>query len=231
MKIEICTDSSEGVLAAEKYGAKRVELCAGLSVGGLTPSVGLVEECRKNTKIEIHVIIRHREGDFIYNEKDIDIMKTDIKEMEMAGASGVVFGILNVCSEISDLNGELVKYAKSLGLEVTFHRAFDFVVDPDSAIKKIIDLGFNRLLTSGLAPTAIQGIDIIKDLQSNYGDRIQIMAGSGINASNALEIADTGIDNIHFSSGKSMFKSIHSMGEMKTVDMEKIKNIIKLFKQ
>ena len=231
MNIEICTDSMEGVMTAEKYHASRVELCAGLSVGGLTPSIGLVKECRKNTKIEIHAIIRHREGDFIYSEKDIEIMKTDIKAMKMAGASGVVFGILNVCSEISDLNGGLQKYAKSLGLEVTFHRAFDFVLDPVAAIKRIIDLGFDRLLTSGLAPTAIQGIDIVKDLQSNYGDQIQIMAGSGINASNALEIADTGIDNIHFSAGKSMFKSIHSMGEMTTVDMEKIKNIIKLFKQ
>ncbi len=229
MKIEICTDSSEGVLVAEKYGAKRVELCSGLSVGGLTPSVGLVEECRKNTKIEIHAIIRHREGDFIYNEKDIEIMKTDIKAMKMAGASGVVFGILNVCSEISDLNGVLQKYAKSLELEVTFHRAFDFVVDPVAAIIRIIDLGFDRLLTSGLAPTAIQGIDIIKDLQSNYGDQIQIMAGSGINASNALEIAGTGIDNIHFSAGKSMFKSIYSMGERRVIDEEKIQDIIDRF--
>lgn len=229
MNIEICTDSLDGVLAAEKYKAKRVELCSGLSIGGLTPSIGLVEECKKNTKIEIHAMIRHREGDFIYYEEDIAIMKTDIKAMKTAGATGVVFGILDVCSEISNLNAELQKYAKSLDLEVTFHRAFDFVSDPVSAIEKIIELGFDRLLTSGLASTAVQGINTIRDLQSNFGDQIQIMAGSGINASNVLEIAGTGINNIHFSSGKPMFKSIHSMGEMTIVDEEKIKSITSQF--
>jgi len=229
MNIEICTDSLEGVLAAEKYKASRVELCAGLSVGGLTPSVGLLEECRKNSKTEIHTIIRHREGDFIYDEKDIEIMKADIKVMEAAGAAGVVFGVLNVCGEISDHNGELQKYAKSLGLEVTFHRAFDFVIDYIPAIEKIIDFGFDRLLTSGLAPTALQGVDIIRDIQSGYGKQIQIMAGSGINGANVLEIAATGINNIHFSAGKSMFKSIHSMGERRVIDEEKIQDIIDRF--
>ena len=229
MNIEICTDSLEGVLAAQKYGGNRVELCAGLSIGGLTPSVGLVEECRKNTTIEIHAIIRHREGDFVYDEKDIEIMKADIKAMKNAGASGVVFGVLDVCAEISDLNGALQKYAKSLELEVTFHRAFDFVADFKIAIERLIDLGFDRLLTSGLEKTAIQGIDNINYLQSNYGDQIQIMAGSGINAANVLEIAGTGIDNIHFSAGKTMFKSIHSMGENRFIDEEKIKNIIDQF--
>jgi copper homeostasis protein len=229
MNIEICTDSLEGVLAAEKYGAKRVELCSGLSIGGLTPSIGLVEECRKKTKVEIHAIIRHREGDFIYNDADIDIMKTDIKSMKMAGVTGVVFGILDVCSEISNLNSQLQKYSKSLDLEVTFHRAFDFVIDPILAIEKIIDYEFDRILTSGLAPTAFQGINIIKDLQSNYGSQIQIMAGSGINPVNVVEIAATGISNIHFSARKPRFKSIHSMGEMMIVDEEKIKNIINQF--
>ena len=229
MNIEICTDSLEGVLAAEKYGGSRVELCAGLSVGGLTPSIGLVKECTKNSTIEIHVIIRHREGDFVYNENDVEIMKADIKAMKKVGASGVVFGVLDVCAEISDLNGELQKYAKSLGLEVTFHRAFDFVADHITAIEKIIDLGFDRLLTSGLEKTAIKGIDNIKYLQSNYGDKIQIMAGSGISPANVLEIAGTGVDNIHFSAGKSMFKTIHSMGENRPVDEEKIKNIIDQF--
>jgi len=229
MNIEICTDSLEGVLAADKYSAKRVELCAGLSVGGLTPSIGLVEECKRNSKIEIHTIIRHREGDFIYNRKDIDIMKKDIKSMKMVGVSGVVFGILNRQSEISSLNRELQEYSRSLDLEVTFHRAFDFVIEPVSAIEKIIDYGFDRLLTSGLAPTAYQGRNIIKDLQSSYGSQIQIMAGSGINSKNVLEIASTGINNIHFSSGKPNMKVDNSMGEGRIVNEEKIKNIINMF--
>ena len=229
MNIEICTDSILGVTAAEKYGANRVELCAGLSVGGLTPSIGLVHECKKNTTIEIHAIIRHREGDFIYNEEDINIMKKDIKAMEKAGVAGVVFGILDSHSEISDFNRELQEYSKSLDLEVTFHRAFDFVEDPIRAIEKIIDFGFDRLLTSGLAPTAFQGIDIIRDLQSVYGNQIQIMAGSGINTSNVLEIAATGISDIHFSVGKPNLQVNNTMGERRMVDEEKIKNILDQF--
>ena len=229
MNIEICTDSLQGVLAAEKYGAKRVELCAGLSVGGLTPSYGLVDACKRNTAIEIHAIIRHREGDFTYNEKDLEIMKKDVEAMGKAGIAGVVFGILNSRNEISDLNRVLLEYSKSLDLEVTFHRAFDFVENPNPAIKKLIDFGFDRLLTSGLASTAFQGIEIIKELQSSYGSQIQIMAGSGINSTNVLEIASTGINNIHFSSGKANMKVDNSMGERRIVNEEKIKNIINLF--
>lgn len=228
MNIEICTDSLEGVLAAEKYGAGRVELCSGLSIGGLTPSIGLVEECKRNAKIEIHAIIRHREGDFIYSEKDVEIMRTDIKAMKTAGVAGVVFGILNKQNEVSPLNRELQKYSKSMDLEVTFHRAFDFVPDPIQAIEKIIDLGFDRLLTSGLAPTAVEGIELIKDLHTSYSNQIQIMAGSGINVSNVLKIAATGINDIHFSSGKPIAKVNNSMGERREVDDEKIKNILTL---
>ena len=231
MNIEICTDSLEGVLAAEKYGAGRVELCSGLSIGGLTPSIGLVEECKRNAKIEIHAIIRHREGDFIYNEKDIEIMRTDIKAMKTAGVAGVVFGILNDLLEVSDLNKELVDFAKKLDLEITFHRAFDFVINYKIAIEKIIVMGFDRLLTSGLSQTAEEGLDIITSLQNNYGSKIQIMAGSDINYNNALKIARSGINNIHFTA-KKLSDNVSlkfSMGEVMITDEEKIRNITNLF--
>lgn len=230
MVFEVCTDSVEGAIAAEKYGAKRIELCAALSVGGLTPNYGLIEQCVKKSGVEVHVIIRHKEGAFNYNSQDVAIMKIDISAAKRAGAHGVVFGILTDDHEISDLNIELLLFSKSLDLEVTFHRAFDFVSDHHAAIKKIIGFGFDRLLTSGLQPSAIEGLAIIQELQEVYGNEIQIMAGSGINADNAFNFANIGIQSLHFSARKSAKKqSGFSMGEYLPVDEDKIKNIIRQF--
>jgi len=231
MNIEICTDSLEGALAANKYGAKRIELCSSLSLGGLTPSFGLIQQCVKKTNIEVHVIIRHKEGGFCYSDSDVEIMKADIIQVKNAGATGVVFGILSDNNEVSNLNTELVTLAKNLHLEATFHRAFDFVNDHKSAIENIIEMGFDRLLTSGLSQTAKEGLEIITDLQSKYGSKIQIMAGSGINVDNALKISESGVNNIHFTARKKSDKTPEkfSMGEVMITDEEKIKSIIDLF--
>ena len=231
MNIEICTDSVEGAIVAGKYGAKRIELCSSLSLGGLTPSYGLIEQCVAKTSIEVHVIIRHKEGGFQYNSSDVEIMKLDIKQAKKAGATGVVFGILNNNYEISDLNNELVSLAKRLDLEATFHRAFDFVNNYKKSLETIIFMGFDRLLSSGLSKTAEDGLDVTTELQNTYGLKIQIMAGSGINYNNALKIAESGINNIHFTARKKMDEAHtkFSMGELMTTDEEKIKNIIGLF--
>lgn len=231
MNFEICINSVEGAIAAEKYGAKRVELCSALSVGGLTPSYGLIKQCVDKMLVEVHVIIRPREGGFVYNSEDIALMKIDISEAKRAGAKGVVFGVLTGGRKISSFNEELVKFAKSFNLEVTFHRAFDFLLDYTTGIQKLIDFGFDRVLTSGTKPTAIEGVEVIGFLQKNYGDKIQIMAGSGVNASNALQLAATGIENLHFTAQKSTnLKAQLSMGELLVVDEAKIKNIVDLFK-
>lgn len=230
MIFEICTDTVEGMLAAKKYGVQRIELCSGLSVGGLTPSVGLVQQCTMISAVEVHVMIRHKEGGFGYSKSDIEIMKTDIITAKKAGASGVVFGVLNEKNEISKLNEALVHTAKSMDLEVTFHRAFDFVPDPNKAIEQLIELDFNRLLTSGLQPTAEEGLALISDLQTSYGSSIQIMAGSGVTALNAVKIAASGVNNLHFTARKSLNKKTAlSMGEQMFVDEEKIKNIVNQF--
>ena len=186
MNIEICTDSVEGAIIAQKYEAKRIELCSALSVGGLTPSIGLIKQCVISSTVEVHVLIRPREGDFKYSMNEVEIIKSDIKMAKKAGAKGVVFGVLTEKNEVSSLNIDLVALSKSLDLEVTFHRAFDFVNDFKIAIEKIIEFGVDRLLTSGLQQTAIEGLDVISYLHSNYGGKIQIMAGSGINNSNAF---------------------------------------------
>lgn len=230
MIFEICTDSVEGAIAAEKYGAKRIELCSALSVGGLTPSFGLIHQCAKQSNVEVHSMIRHKEGGFNYNTNDIELMKLDIATAKKAGAYGVVFGILDDNNVVSDQNLDLVNFANSLGLETTFHRAFDFVIDYKSAIQKIISFGFDRLLTSGLQPTAIEGLDVIQELESNYGNKIQIMAGSGINKDNALTIASSGVNNMHFTAKKKVNTNVKlSMGAKMVVDEEKINEIISKF--
>jgi copper homeostasis protein len=230
MNFELCTDSIEGALAAEKFGLQRIELCSALSLGGLTPNYGLLKQCVKLAKVEVHVMIRHREGDFYYSKDDVELMKVDIKMAHQAGASGVVFGILNKKNEVSNLNLELVKYAKSLNLEVTFHRAFDFTSNYKEAIDTLLKYGFDRLLTSGLESTAYNGLEIISYLQANYGNKIEIMAGSGVNPSNALDIANTGINSLHFTSRKKVdVISKFDMGARMVTDEEKIKNIVCLF--
>ena len=230
MIFELCTDSVEGAIAADKFGAQRIELCSALSVGGLTPSFGLIQQCAIKSNVEVHVMIRHKEGGFNYDLDDVELMKNDIKAAKEAGAHGVVFGILTENNEISKLNKGLVDLSRSLKLEVTFHRAFDFVPDCERAIIQIIDMGFDRLLTSGLQPTALQGLQLIKKIQADHGSEIQIMAGSGVNASNAVKIAASGISNLHFTARKSLDTSTKlSMGELMITDNDKIKNIIDQF--
>ncbi len=230
MNFELCTDSLEGAFAASENGFKRIELCSALSIRGLTPSIGLIEQCVKQSSVEVHVMIRHKEGGFSYSTDDIEIMKADIKAAKIAGAHGVVFGVLTDDNQIADSNKELLDLAKSLDLQVTFHRAFDFISDYESAIQQLITMGFDRLLTSGLQPKAEQGLDVIMELQASYGNRIEIMAGSGVNGNNARKIASSCIENLHFTAHKPSGKSLQlSMGEIMVVDEEKIKSIISQF--
>ena len=172
-------------------------------VGGLTPNFGLIKECVDKSELEVHVMIRHREGGFVYHQEDVDLMKIDVEAAKRAGAHGVVFGLLDEDQQVSDYNEQLIDLARSVGLKTTFHRAFDFVPDFRLAIKKIVGLGFDRLLTSALKDRAEEGLDVIKELQKNYGNGIQIIAGSGINASNALIFEKAGIQYLHFTARKS----------------------------
>jgi len=229
MNFELCTDSVEGAIKASSYGFKSIELCSALTVGGLTPNFGLIQTCVRKSNLEVHVMIRHSEGGFVCHQADVDLMKIDIEAIKRAGAHGVVFGLLNEENKVSDLNLQLVQLAKSLGLKATFHRAFDFVPDFRIAIKKITDFGFDRLLTSGLERNAEEGLDVIKELQKNYGHLIQIIAGSGVSAANALVFANSGIDYLHFTARKSDGKvSKLGMGKTMLTDEQKIKSVLSL---
>jgi len=229
MNFELCTDSVEGAAAASTYGFKSVELCSALSVGGLTPNYGLIKKCVDRSEAEIHVMIRHREGGFQTTQDDLQTMKVDIEAVKVAGAFGVVFGILNEDNTVADENLELVELAQALGLKTTFHRAFDFVPDFRIAIKKVVGFGFDRLLTSGLQEQAEKGIAVISEIQQNYGDQIQVIAGSGISKENALKFSGSNINYLHFTSRKPTKEELRlGMGQSMDTDHEKIQLIINL---
>ena len=232
MILEVCIDSYEAALLAHRYGAKRVELCSGLSVGGLTPSIALTKKCAAIEGIEVHAMLRHREGDFVYTPLEMKLLLEDLIKLSEAQVKGVVFGALPPGNEIDmEQNKALVQAAKLLDLEVTFHRAFDFVENPKKGLETLIDLGFDRLLTSGKQATAIEGLDLIQELVNWSAERIQIMAGSGVNASNALDLATVRVAALHFTSHRLDPKTTAlGMGSKSSPDDSKIAAISSLFK-
>lgn len=232
MIFEICTDSIEGALAAQKYSVKRIELCSALHVGGLTPSFGLIKQCTMDSSVEVHVMLRHVAGDFNYSQSNIQIMMKDISGVKAAGANGVVLGCLTTKHEIDIENTyRLVETAKHFGLETTFHRAFDFCKDPIASLELLIELGVDRILTSGQQPTAIEGIDLISELVQQANGRIEIMAGSGVNSTSVHQLANTGIDALHFTAHKKIGEATKlEMGSKTIIDEEKISSILDLFK-
>ena len=166
MTIEICVDSYEQAAIAEKYGAKRIELCSALEVGGLTPSPGMAQMCSSLPKIEVHAMIRPRGGKFVYTAKELDIICLDIESLSELGIKGVVFGVLSEDYNIDiHTNSRLLQIARSKGLEATFHRAFDLVRDPLDSLNLVIDMGFDRILTSGQQSRAIDGINLMGDTE------------------------------------------------------------------
>lgn len=202
--LEICAGSVESALAARDGGAQRIELCAALEVGGVTPSAGLIAEARKVEGITLNVIIRPRGGDFLYNEYEAACMEQDIHTCKQLGADGVVIGALTADGDIDTaLCKRLIAAAD--GMSVTFHRAFDMCRDPHKALEELIALGCDRVLTSGQAATAEAGIPLLKELVEQADGRIIIMPGCGVNSGNAAAILQaTGANEIHASARKSV---------------------------
>lgn len=199
--VEICCGSYYDAKNAYLGKAKRIELNSALYLGGLTPSTATLRQVKKDFDLEIVCMVRPRGAGFCYNDEDFLIMKEEAKDLLENGADGIAFGILDQDGNI-DLkrNQEMIEIIKSYHKTAVFHRAFDCVKDYDQAIRQLIDLGVDRVLTSGLEAKAMDGKEVIKYLQSHYGDQIQILAGSGMNASNAKEMMDyTGIYQVHSS--------------------------------
>jgi copper homeostasis protein len=201
IKVEISLSGVESAIAAQEGGADRIELCENLLEGGTTPSLGAIEVVRRNLDIEVNVIIRPRGGDFRYSEAEFEILKRDIEAAGEAGADGVVLGILHPNGTVDAMRTKaLVDLARPMS--VTFHRAFDMTRDPMEALDSLIELGIDRVLTSGHEASALEGIDTLATLNRHAEDRLVIMAGAGITSHNAKQIIErSGVTEIHVGSG------------------------------
>lgn len=196
MILEVCCGDIESVRAAKEGGAQRVELCRALELDGLTPSEAMMEEAI-GMGIPVQVLVRPREGDFVYDKDEVEGMSRDIRLAKRLGANGVVIGALKADGSIDE---DIIRYlvGEAEGLSITFHRAFDVCTHPEEALEQIISLGCHRLLTSGQAATAEQGIPLLKRLVEQAAGRISIMPGAGVNPLNASRIlAETGASEIH----------------------------------
>ena len=199
--IEVCCGGYYDALQAYKGGAKRIELNSALHLGGLTPTIGSLILTKQNTDLKVICMDRPRSAGFHYDEIDFETMKADAHALMRNGADGIAFGCLDSEGNIDvEQTRQIIEIIRNYHGEVVFHRAFDCVADPYQSIEILIDLGVDRILTSGLKAKAMQGKDLIRDLQKKYGDRIELLAGSGMNASNAKEMMDdTGIFQVHSS--------------------------------
>ena len=187
--IEICLESVESVIAAEKGGADRVELCSDLFEGGLTPTIGTVKTALKKSNIKINAMIRPRGGDFCYSDEEFEVMKEDIKAFKETGINGIVFGILTPEGDVDvKRSKEIIELARPLA--VTFHRAFDMTRDPYKRLEELIELGVDRVLTSGQEATVPEGADLLEELVQIAGDRIIVMPGCGITERNFPKLRD-----------------------------------------
>lgn len=202
--LEVCADSVQSAVEAQKGGAGRIELCSGLVIGGLSPSPALFKEVRRNTDLKIRTLLRPRFGDFCYDEYEFRMLKEEVETFRDLGADGVVIGILNPDGSLNTGQmSELVKAAGDMG--ITLHRAFDVCRDPYEAMEQCIELGIDTILTSGQKSSAWEGRELIADLVKKASGRIEILAGAGIGP----EVIDkllplTGTKAFHMSGKKVM---------------------------
>lgn len=201
--LEICVDSVESALAAQAGGADRIELCSSLFEGGLTPSAGLLEIARERLTIQIAAMIRPRAGDFCYSDDEFDVMQADLVMAKELGADVAVLGLLNPDGSIDvKRTARLIELARPL--PVTFHRAFDMASDPYRSLDTLLELGVDRVLTSGQERSAVEGMDLIKELVNIAGSRLVVMPGGGVTERNLQKILKyTGAKEIHGSASGS----------------------------
>ena len=196
MILEVCANSYESALNAQKGGAQRIELCEDLAVGGLTPNFELSKKVISELNIPVFILIRPRDGDFNYSGEEFEQIKKDIIIFKELGCKGIVSGILTKDNNIDiSRTRELIELSKPL--EFTFHRAFDEALSPIDALHQLIELKADKILTSGQAETAVKGLDLLKELINIAENKIIIMPGSGVNINNILEFKKIGSKEIH----------------------------------
>lgn len=239
MIVEICVQSLEGALLAQKYGADRLELCMALEVGGLTPSMGLFTQVKRQVTIPVHVLIRPRIGGFNYTPDEINTILKDIELFTQSGVDGIVIGALK---PDYTLDTQTIKRLIAAGqdlnpkLHITAHRAFDLVPDPTTSAQMLIDLGCHTLLSSGQRQTAEEGLELLQDLNARFGDELTIMPGSGINAQNRPLFAKAGFKAIHASASTLIsegtpansvsFEEQRQVGQRREIDVERLKKLL-----
>jgi copper homeostasis protein len=242
MLLEVVVYNIESALRAQQGGADRIELCDNPAEGGTTPSYGIIEAVRQNSSMDVYVMIRPRGGDFLYSNYEFHAMKRDIHQCQKISVDGIVFGILTPEGRIDKKRcKELIDVARPL--KVTCHRAFDMARDPFEALEDCIEVGFNRILTSGRQPQALQGAELIAQLIEKANGRIAIMPGSGVNENTVQEIVrKTNCKEIHFSAtafreGGMSYKNeaIAGMGsaegseyKLRTVDAQRVRGMREL---
>lgn len=202
MNVEVCANSFHSASIAQKLGAFRVELCQDLRLDGLTPSRELLEHVTQELEIPLHVLIRPRPGDFHYTKAELKLIEQEIEFAKSFPISGIVVGHLSLEFQPDSI---LLKEWRDQcsDLELTFHRAFDHVSNPFSALDKLVDAGFDRILSSGQASNALLGISQLQSWQSYLNNRLEIMPGGGINHKNAPHFLEKGFETIHLSAKQS----------------------------
>lgn len=234
--LEICAGDIRSVIAAREGGASRVELCSALALGGLTPSEGLIRQAVELGGMPVNVLIRPREGDFVYSSAEIDCMLDDIDTARRLGASGVVVGALRPDNTLDEGTcRRLIQAAR--GMTVTLHRCFDLTLDLEDSLERAIALGFDTVLTSGGAPSAIEGTEAIRSLVNIARGRIDILAGAGVKSDNVSRLVlMSGVTSVHSSARVAAYTSQPAvtvrMGDADTgshlsSDTQEIKQIIK----
>jgi copper homeostasis protein len=197
--LEVCVDSIECAIAAERGGASRIELCDNLAEDGTTPSIGLISEAVTLLAIPVNVMIRPRGGDSVYSDREFSVMLRDVQAVRALGAHGVVFGILTADGRIDTARAKILA-AAARPLDITFHRAFDEVSDHHAAIDAIRDAGIGRILTSGGSPSVSDGFDALHTLAARAGDAVSIMPGGGVTGGLIPQLLSIpGIHELHVS--------------------------------
>ncbi len=202
MKLEICANSYQSAKNALEAGAHRIELCQELSVGGITPSYGLLKKVIEELDIPVFVLIRPRSGNFVYSDDEFQIMKTDIQLCKDIGCKGIVSGLLNPDYTL-DIERTKVLIDLAKPLPFTFHRAFDELKNLKEALLQLIELGADRVLTSGQKTTAEEGLVLLKELNVIAKNRITILAGGGVSSKNANLFKEAGLTEIHASASST----------------------------
>ena len=243
MKCELCAYTLEACHTAARIGIDRVELCASPAEGGVTPSMATIAQACAIPDMEVSVMIRPRGGDFLYSDEEFVTMLHDIRIAREAGATGVVFGVLTAEGKV-DVERTRLLVEAAQGMDTTFHRAIDMTEDYLQAVEDIIATGCTRILTSGGHDKAIDGIDNLSQAVARAAHRIEIMAGSGVTAGNARQLASTGVDALHFSAkkmipGRMLYRNPRiSMGgtsaideyALRVVDEKEAQTIVELIK-